>query len=208
MLEKFIFLLQGFVQTTGYTGVALLMAIQSACIPLPSEVIMPFAGAVLAHSQWDLFLLATIASLASNVGSLPAYWVGASGGRPMVERYGSYLLLSRRDLDRVDGFFTRFGSITVLLGRMLPIIRTFIAFPAGVARMNQVRFHIYTFIGSWPWCYTLAFVGWKLGEQARTDPSFKAIFHRFQLTVELLLVVAFIYYVISHWKNRIRTEAV
>jgi membrane protein DedA with SNARE-associated domain len=165
---------------------------------------MPFAGAVLAHSQWDLILLAVVASLASNIGSIPAYWVGARGGRPMVERYGSYLLLSRHDLDRVDAFFTRFGSLAVLLGRMLPIIRTFIAFPAGVAKMNQVRFHIYTFIGSFPWCYALAYIGMKLGEEARTDPRFQEIFHRFQLAVELVIVV---YYVWTHWKNRIRTEA-
>ena len=208
MLEKLVFLLQSFIQTTGYPGVAVLMAIQSACIPLPSELIMPFAGAVLAHSQWDLILLATVASLASNIGSVPAYWVGAHGGRPMVERYGSYLLLSRRDLNLVDSFFTRFGSVAVLLGRMLPIIRTFIAFPAGVARMNQLRFHLYTFIGSWPWCYALAYLGMKLGEQARTNPAFQATFHRFQLAVELVLAAAFLYYLISHWKNRIRTSEV
>src|SRR6202012_403429 len=115
--------------------VVLLMAIQSACIPIPSEVIMPFAGYALAHTQWDLIVLSTLASLASNLGSLPAYWIGAKGGRPLVERYGSWLLLSRRDLDRVDHFFSTYGSITVLIGRMLPIIRTFIAVPAGVAKM-------------------------------------------------------------------------
>ena len=206
MSEKLIALLIGFIASTGYAGVALLMAIQSACIPLPSEVIMPFAGAVLAHSQWDLILLATVASLASNIGSIPAYWVGARGGRPMVERYGSYLLLSRHDLDRVDQFFARFGSIAVLIGRMLPIIRTFIAFPAGVAKMNQVRFHIYTFIGSFPWCYALAYVGMKLGSSFDTNPEFKAVFNRFHLAVEAVIAVAFVYYVISHWKNRIRTE--
>ena len=83
----------------------------------------------------------------------------------MVERYGSWLLLSRRDLDRVDHFFAKYGSITVLVGRMLPIVRTFIAFPAGVAKMNQVRFHIYTFVGSWPWCYALAYMGMRLGDE-------------------------------------------
>ena len=149
---------------------------------------------------------ATVASLASNLGSIPAYWVGARGGRPMVERYGSYLLLSRHDLDRVDHFFARFGSIAVLVGRMLPIIRTFIAFPAGVAKMNQLRFHIYTFIGSWPWCYVLAYVGMKLGAQWNNDPRFKAIFHRFHLGVELVLVSGFVWFVWTHWKNRIRTE--
>ena len=114
--------------------VALLMAIQSACIPIPSEVIMPLAGYALAHTQLQLILLATVASLASNLGSIPAYWVGAKGGRPMVERYGRYLLLSKRDLDMADKFFNKYGSITVLVGRMLPIVRTFISLPAGVAR--------------------------------------------------------------------------
>ena len=190
-----------------YAVMFVLMAVQSACIPIPSEVIMPFAGAALAHGQMELILLATLASLASNLGSIPAYWVGAKGGRPMVERYGSWLLLSRRDLDRVDHFFVHYGSIAVLAGRMLPIIRTFIAFPAGVAKMNQVRFHIYTFVGSWPWCYALAYIGMKLGDAWQTDPRFKEVFHRFHLGVEGVLVVGLVWFVVSHWKNRIRTEA-
>ena len=206
MSEKIIAILVGAITTGGYPAVILLMAIQSACIPIPSEVIMPLAGDALAHSQWDLIILATVASLASNLGSIPAYWVGARGGRPMVERYGSLVLLSRHDLDRVDQFFARFGSIAVLIGRMLPIVRTFIAFPAGVAKMNLLRFHIYTFIGSWPWCYALAWIGMKLGASWNTDPRFKAIFHRFHLAVELVIVAAFVWFVISHWKNRIRVE--
>jgi membrane protein DedA with SNARE-associated domain len=210
MSEKILTILVGLIASGGYFSVVLLMAVQSACIPIPSEVIMPLAGYALVHNlanpHWELILLATAASLASNLGSIPAYWVGARGGRPMVERYGSYLLLSRHDLDRVDEFFVRFGSLAVLIGRMLPIIRTFIAFPAGVAKMNQVRFHVYTFIGSWPWCYVLAYVGVKLGDQFNTNPKFKEVFHRFHLGVEAVLVVGFIWFVVSHWKNRIRTE--
>ena len=207
MSEKIIAVLVGLIVSGGYASVVLLMAIQSACIPIPSEVIMPLAGYALAHTQLDLILLATIASLASNLGSIPAYWVGARGGRPMVERYGSYMLLSRRDLDLVDRFFAHYGSITVLIGRMLPIVRTFIAFPAGVAKMNKLRFHIYTFIGSWPWCYALAYVGMKLGAKWNTDPRFKAIFHRFHLGVELVLVIGGVWFIWTHWKNRIRPEA-
>ncbi|MDQ2834345.1 MAG: DedA family protein [Acidobacteriota bacterium] len=206
MSEKIIALLVGAIASGGYLSVVVLMAIQSACIPIPSEVIMPLAGYALAHTQMQLILLATVASLASNLGSIPAYWVGARGGRPMVERYGSYLLLSRHDLDRVDSFFVRFGSIAVLIGRMLPIIRTFIAFPAGVAKMNQFRFHLYTFLGSWPWCYVLAYVGMKLGASWNTDPRFKAVFQRFHVGVEVVIVLAFVWFVVSHWKNRIRTE--
>jgi membrane protein DedA with SNARE-associated domain len=206
MSEKIIALLVSLVAAGGYGAVVLLMAIQSACVPIPSEVIMPLAGYALAHTQIQLVLLATVASLASNLGSIPAYWVGAKGGRPMVERYGSWLLLSRRDLDRVDHFFARYGSITVLIGRMLPIVRTFIAFPAGVAKMNQVRFHIYTFIGSWPWCYVLALVGMKLGASFSSNPRFQAAFHRFHLGVELLLLLGAIWFVWTHWRNRVQPD--
>lgn len=208
MSAKLIALLLAVITAGGYTGVVLLMAIQSACIPIPSEIIMPFAGFALAHSQTQLVILATLASLASNLGSLPAYWIGAKGGRPMVERYGRYLLLSKRDLDLADRFFSKFGSITVLVGRMLPIVRTFIAFPAGIARMDQFRFHLYTFIGSWPWCYALAYIGMKLGSRFSTDPRFKAGFDRFHHGVEILIVVAIAYFVWTHWKNRERAEAV
>lgn len=202
MSEKIISILVALIASGGYASVFILMAIQSACIPIPSEAIMPLAGYALAHTQMQLILLATLASLASNVGSIPAYWVGAKGGRPMVERYGSYILLSKRDLDLVDHFFARYGSITVLIGRMLPMVRTFIAFPAGIAKMNKVRFHLYTFIGSWPWCYTLAYAGMKLGAAWNTDPRFQQIFHRFHLAVEAVLLAAIIWFVWTHWKNR------
>jgi membrane protein DedA with SNARE-associated domain len=205
MSEKIIAILVGAIISGGYVSVILLMAIQSACIPIPSEVIMPLAGYALAHTQLQLIILATVASLASNLGSIPAYWAGAKGGRPMVERYGSFVLLSRHDLDLVDRFFARFGSFAVLIGRMLPIVRTFIAFPAGIAKMNQLRFHLYTFIGSWPWCYALAYVGMKLGAQWNSDPRFKEIFHRFHLGVELVLLAGILWFIASHWKNRIRT---
>jgi len=201
MSEKIIALLVSLIASGGYAAVIILMAIQSACIPIPSEVIMPLAGYALTHSQTQLVLLATVASLASNLGSIPAYWVGARGGRPMVERYGSWLLLSRRDLDLVDHFFARYGSITVLVGRMLPIVRTFIAFPAGVAKMNQTRFHIYTFLGSWPWCYALAYIGVRLGASWNTNPRFQAVFHRFHLGVEAVLLIGFVWVVVSPWEK-------
>jgi membrane protein DedA with SNARE-associated domain len=201
-MTKLLAFLAGLSVGAKYALVLTLMALQSACIPIPSEIIMPFAGSALAHTQMQLILLATLASLASNLGSVPAYWVGARGGRPMVLRYGRYLLLSQRDLDLADRFFLRYGSITVLLGRMLPIVRTFIAFPAGVARMNQLRFHIYTFIGSWPWCYVLAYIGMKLGNRWQTDPRFKQVFARFHLGVEVALLAGIVWFVWTHWKNR------
>ena len=183
------------------------MAIQSACIPLPSEIIMPVAGYALAHGQLQLILLATIGSIGANLGSIPAYWVGAKGGRPMIEHYGKYILLSGHDLDRADRFFAKYGSIAVLIGRLLPIVRTFIALPAGIAKMNQVRFHIYTFIGSWPWCYALAYIGMKLGSTFNSDPRFKEFFNRFHHVVEIVIVVGIVWFVTSHWKNRIHETA-
>jgi membrane protein DedA with SNARE-associated domain len=202
MSAKLITLFIGLSFGVRYSIVVLLMAIQSACVPIPSEVIMPLGGYALAHTQLELILLAVVASLASNVGSIPAYWVGAKGGRPMVERYGRYLLLSKRDLDMADKFFNNYGSITVLVGRMLPIVRTFIAFPAGIARMNQVRFHIYTFIGSFPWCYVLAYVGMRLGASWKSDPRFNQFFNRFHHGVELVIVIGVAYFIWTHWKNR------
>ena len=207
MSQKIFAALVGIIAATGYAGVLVLMAIQSACIPIPSEVIMPVAGYALAHNQLQLILLATIGSIGANLGSIPAYWLGAKGGRPLIERYGKYILLSGRDLDLAEKFFHKYGSITVLVGRLLPIIRTFIALPAGIAKMNQVRFHVYTFIGSWPWCYALALLGMKLGDKFSSDPRFKAFFDRFHLVVEAVIVLAFVYFLYSHWKNRVRAEA-
>ncbi|MDQ1694055.1 MAG: hypothetical protein QOH85_1590, partial [Acidobacteriaceae bacterium] len=153
-----------------------------------------------------LFWVATAGAIGCNLGSVIAYWIGAYGGRPMVERFGRYVLLNEHDLDRVTHYFEKYGGITVFFGRLLPVVRTFIALPAGIAKMPQLRFHLYTFIGSWPWCYVLAYVGMRLGEHWDSDPRFKAIFHRFHLGVELLLVAAIAWFVWSHWRGRVRTS--
>src|SRR5580704_15705668 len=190
------------ISTGGYAGIMLLMAIESACIPLPSEIIMPFAGYLVHTGQLNLFWVATAGAIGCNLGSIPAYWLGAWGGRPAVERFGKYVLLSRHDLDRTEHYFQRYGGITVLVARLLPIVRTFIALPAGIARMPQLRFHLYTFLGSWPWCFILAYVGMKLGDRWESDPRFKAIFHRFHLGVEVALLAAIVWFLWSHWKQR------
>jgi membrane protein DedA with SNARE-associated domain len=212
MSERIITVLASFIiaviSAGGYLGVALLMGIESACVPLPSEIIMPFAGYLVHTGQLKLFWVATAGAIGCNLGSIPAYWLGAWGGRPAVERFGKYVLLSRHDLDRVEHFFHKFGGIAVLVGRLLPVVRTFIALPAGIARMPQLRFHAYTFIGSWPWCYALAWVGMKLGDKWETDPRFKEIFHRFHLGVEVVLLTGIIWFVTSHWKNRISASEV
>jgi membrane protein DedA with SNARE-associated domain len=210
MSEKILAVLASFIIATisasGYAGVAFLMAIESACIPLPSEIIMPFSGYLVHTGQLKLFWVATAGALGCNLGSLVAYWIGALGGRPFIEKYGRYVLLNHHDLERAEHFFHRFGGITVFLGRLLPVVRTFIALPAGIGRMPQLRFHIYTFLGSWPWCFALAWFGVKLGQAWETDPRFKAAFHRFHLAVEILLLVGVVWFVWTHWRNRVGAE--
>ena len=185
----------------GYAGIAALMGIESACVPLPSEIIMPFAGYLVYLHRFNLFWAATVGAIGCNLGSVIAYWIGAKGGRPLVERYGRWVLMSHHDLARMTHFFEKYGSITVLLGRLLPVVRTFIAFPAGIAKMPQFRFHLYTFVGSWPWCYALAYVGMKLGEKWHTDPRFEQAFHRFHLGVELVLIAGIVWFLWSHLRR-------
>jgi membrane protein DedA with SNARE-associated domain len=196
----------GIISHIGYTGVALLMAIESACIPLPSEIIMPFAGYLVYTGRFNLYLVATAGAIGCNIGSAIAYWIGAYGGRPLVERFGSYVLLNRRDLDRTTAFFDRYGSITVLVARLLPVVRTFIALPAGIARMPQGRFHLYTFVGSWPWCLALAYAGAKLGNAWNTDPRLKNVLHRADAGILLVLAALIVWFVWTHWKHRMRAE--
>src|SRR5204863_1279160 len=135
------------------------------------------------------------------IGSLVAYWVGRKGGRPLIEKYGRYVLVSRHDLDMADRWFASHGEIIVFVSRLLPAIRTFIAFPAGVARMNLPRFIMYTFAGSLPWCLGLAYVGQKLGEQWNKDDRLKTLFHRFDFVIGLVVLAAAIWWVRRHWKH-------
>ncbi|HEY3768215.1 MAG TPA: DedA family protein [Candidatus Angelobacter sp.] len=208
MVSKIISALAAFIiaviSQTGYLGVMLLMGIESACIPLPSEVIMPFAGYLVYTGRFNLLWAATAGALGCNLGSIVAYEIGRYGGRPLVERYGSYIFMGHHELERAEQFFRRFGAAAVFIGRLLPVIRTFIALPAGIGKMPRVRFHIYTFVGSWPWCFALAWVGMKLGERWETDPRLKAWFHRLDAVIVLVLLAGITWFVWSHWKGRVR----
>ena len=144
-----------------------MMAIESACIPLPSELIMPLAGWMLIKEEglgWEWIILAGLfGAIGNTIGSLIAYYVGMRGGRPIVEKYGKYILISHHDLDLADRWFQRWGNLTVFASRMLPVVRTFISFPAGVSRMPIWQFTAYTFLGSFPWSVGLAAAGYALG---------------------------------------------
>ena len=202
MAGKLIALLAGFVIGTisalGYLGVLLLMAIESACIPLPSEVIMPFSGYLVSQGELTLPGVTLAGALGCVLGSLVAYHVGLWGGRPLVQRYGRYILVSPHDLELADRWFTRHGDITIFIGRLLPVVRTFIAFPAGVARMPLLKFVAYTFVGSLIWCAGLAWVGLRLGEHWDT---LGAWFHRFDALILALILIAAAGWVWRHLRH-------
>lgn len=183
----------------GYSGILFTMAIESACIPLPSEIIMPFSGYLVSTGEFTM-LGVTLAGAVGNVmGSIAAYYAGIWGGRPFVERYGPYFLVSRKDLDLADRWFQKYGEAAVFFSRMLPVVRTFISLPAGVARMNFPRFVLFTFIGALPWCYLLAYIGLKMGEKW---DQLREYFHQFDIVIGLGLVLVVGYFLWSHWPRR------
>ena len=212
VIAKIIEILSGLIVATisalGYPGVVLMMGIESACIPLPSEIIMPFSGYLVYTGRFGLWEVATAGAIGCVVGSLVAYWVGMYGGRPVIEKYGRYVLISLHDLDIADRWFARRGELIVFGSRLLPVIRTFIAFPAGVARMNLGRFIVYTFLGSFPWCLGLAYVGQKLGEQWDKNVALKLWFHRFDFVIGIAGLLAIGWWIWRHFKDSRHLEPV
>ena len=200
ILEALFTWISGVISAMGYPGIALLMAIESCCIPLPSEMIMPFAGWLVATGRFTLWGIALAGAIGCVVGSIPAYYAGMYGGRALVQRYGKYFLMSTEHLDWAERFFARRGEITVLVARLLPVVRTFIAFPAGVARMPMGKFIVYTFVGSFPWCLGLGWVGMKVGENREI---LTAWFHRADIVIGVLIVAAVAYFV---WKQTSRRQ--
>lgn len=153
----------------GYLAVFVLMVLESACIPVPSEAVMLLGGALAAgitvagaDAHLNVVIVALLGTAGNIVGAFAAYGVGRAGGRPLVERWGRYVLLRRRDLDRAERFFTRHGRSAVLISRVLPVVRTFISLPAGVAEMPAVQFTVLTALGSLPWTFALAFAGYAV----------------------------------------------
>ncbi|MGH7932054.1 MAG: DedA family protein [Candidatus Binataceae bacterium] len=175
------------ISSLGYGGIVLLMAIESACIPLPSEVTMPFSGYLVATGRFNLQLVVLAGAFGCLLGSYIAYYVGMSGGRWFLERYGRFVLIAPHEIELADRFFERWGGLAVFISRMLPVVRTFIAFPAGVARMRLLPFTIYTLAGSYIWCLGLAWAGMTLGRHWDTLSPY---FHRFDVAIAIVFVAA------------------
>ena len=190
--------LQSLYAAVGYVGVMLAMAIESAMVPLPSELILPFAAFMvsdptqiepLTGQPWSFWIVAIVATVGNTLGSLVAYAIGAWGGRPFLERYGRYMLIREHEIEAADRFFEKYGSATVFIGRLLPIVRTFISFPAGVTRMPLGKFILYSTAGAFPWSVALVFAGMQLGANWVT---IRDMLKPFDLAIAAAVVLLFV----------------
>ena len=182
----------------GPWGVSLLMAIESCNIPLPSEAVLPFAGILVNKGVMNFHIAAIFGAIGCVLGSIPSYYLGYFGGRPFVEKYGKYFLVSQKDLEDADKWVEKYGDWAFFICRMLPVIRTFISFPAGILRARKRVFFTLTFLGSLLWCYVLVFVGVKMGENME---ALKSIWHKFDAVIILACLILGGIYVYKHIKN-------
>lgn len=186
------------IEILGYWGVFIGMTLESACIPLPSEIIMPFAGFVVYEGKMSLIGITIVGALGNLFGSLIAYFVGRNGGRPFLEKYGKYVLITHNRLEMADNWFEKYGHEAVLISRVLPIIRTFISLPAGIAHMDLKKFITYTFLGSLPWCFVLGYIGYQLGP--RWD-LIRSYFHILDVIVIMGIIGVLVYLLYRHYSH-------
>jgi len=194
-------------ETMGWPGVVFLMGIESAAIPFPSELIMPLAGWLLIEakgdSAWMLGLAAFYGALGNLLGSWVAYWISYKGGRPLLKKYGRYVLVTQHEVDRAEEWFRKYGELAVFASRMLPVVRTFISIPAGISRMNFWKFSFYTFVGSYPWSLGLAYGGFKLGENWE---DLRRVMRPFDFPIAGIIAVVVVWF-IYHRIKTIRNES-
>lgn len=198
--HEIILFLTDLFEQIGWGGVLGIMALESANIPIPSEVTMPLSGWLLVQakggSAFDAIMLGgLVGGLGCTLGSIISYALGAYGGRALLDRYGKYLMISHHDLETADRWFARWGDWTAFLSRLLPIVRTFISFPAGVARMRVSTFVIYSFVGSFIWCGGLAYGGYAFG--ARWE-ELRALMRPFDIPIAIVILAGMGYYLYHH----------
>lgn len=184
---------------SGYLGIMVLMGLESACIPIPSEIIMPFSGYLVTTGRFSLFWVIIFGTIGNLFGSIISYWVGVRGGRPFIEKCGKYILIRKEELDKSQRFFEKYGALSVFFSRLLPIVRTFISFPAGIAKMRFGKFCLYTLVGSLFWSALLSYVGVFLGENWEAIASY---FRKFDWLILILLIVLIIFWLYKKNKKR------
>jgi membrane protein DedA with SNARE-associated domain len=191
------------IEQLGYVGVVAGMTLESTGLPVPSEVIMPFAGYVASTGKLTLVGVTVAGAAGCLVGSLIAYVIGSYGGRPLLERYGKYLLIRKDGIDRAQEWFERHGELAVFISRLLPIVRTYISFPAGIVKMDVTKFSVYTFLGSLVWCFALAYVGFTLGRNWSTVEGMLG-YLTIAVAIGMLVVFAYVLYHRKKIVSRVR----
>ena len=187
-----------FIEATGELGVFLLMALESANIPIPSEIIMPFSGYAASIGVFGFWIIVLVGALGNLAGSLVSYWIGYKGGRPLLEKYGKYILVHKSDLEWGDRVFLKHGLKIAFWSRLLPVVRTFVSLPAGINKAPLKSFAVYTFLGSLIWSCFLTYIGFWLGENwALAGP----IFERFSFLIAGGIVLVIIIYIWHHINN-------
>jgi membrane protein DedA with SNARE-associated domain len=182
----------------GYAGIFLLMLLESCGFLIPSEIIMPFSGFLVATGGLSFWLVVLIGAIGNLSGSLLAYWISIKGGRPLIEKFGKYILISTHDLDLADLWFKKRGKLTVFLGRCIPIVRTYISFPAGVAKMPIFQFSFYTFIGAAIWSILFTWLGVKLQNNWEL---INVKLHEFNLLIGILIILLVAFYIWRHLRK-------
>lgn len=186
------------IAASGYSAVIVLMGLESANIPIPSEVVLPFAGFLAAQGKMDFHLAALSGALGCLWGSLFSYWLGRRFGRPFVEKHGEWLMIGPKQLKHGDAIFAKYGQGAAFLARLLPVVRTFISFIAGLWKVPVFLFAVLSFIGSWMWSYLLVYIGWKLGEHWE---ALRPLWHRFDVFIVAAAAVVIFGYAIHHVRN-------
>lgn len=190
--------IEGVITVMGPCGIALLMAIESCNIPLPSEAVLPFAGFLVSKGEMGFHTAAIAGAIGCVIGSVPSYYIGYFGGRKFVEKYGKYFLVSKKDLETADKWVEKYGDWAFFLCRMLPVVRTFISLPAGILRAKKRVFFLLTFLGSLVWSYVLVYVGVKLGEHL---DKLKSIWHKFDAVIIVVCLILGGIYIWKHVKH-------
>lgn len=198
-MEQFSTMFLGFIDTWGYVAVAVLMGLENACIPIPSELILGFAGYLIFAGKMEFFHAAVAGIIGGMIGSILTYYVGAHGGRPFIDKYGKYFFMQKSHVDIAQRWFDKYGIKAVFFSRMLPAVRTFISLPAGFARVNMKKFIIYTFLGTVPWTLLILYIGLLLGENWTKMLS---IGHELSLAVCVIIVVVCVFYYIRWKRNK------
>lgn len=193
-----------FIAGVGYWGIFILMAVESACTPMPSEIVMLFGGFAVQQGKLNFWLVVLAGAFGSLAGSLVAYAVGFYGGRPLLEKYGRYVMITRDEIDRADRWFARYGAEATFIARLLPLVRAVISLPAGIARMDLKKFIVYAFLGSIPYCLALTYMGVIMGDNWTTIENYWT-YVDILMVVGIVAVIAYIGYKLFLIKESLKT---